>query len=123
MTKFVYFENKNEINKELRSKIVVIKEDIQNKRELFDLYSTQLNFPEYFGKNWDALYDCMIDLSWINEDIIIIIHNDIPLENNTFEKNKYIQLLIDVLSFWDNKNNHLLKIAFPKVFESEIEND
>ena len=24
-----------------------------------------LTFPDYFGRNWDAVYDCLTDLSWL----------------------------------------------------------
>jgi hypothetical protein len=24
-----------------------------------------LHFPDYFGHNWDAVYDCLTDLSWL----------------------------------------------------------
>ena len=35
-----------------------------------------LNFPDWFGKNWDALNDCLIDLSWLNgRGWVIIFEN------------------------------------------------
>ena len=32
-----------------------------------------LNFPDWFGKNWDALNDCLTDLSWLDGRGLVII--------------------------------------------------
>jgi len=37
---------------------------ITSTRELLAQLADQLRFPEYFGYNWDALYDCLSDLAW-----------------------------------------------------------
>lgn len=34
------------------------------------------DFPDYFGKNLDAVYDCLLDLVWILEPkVVLIIEN------------------------------------------------
>jgi hypothetical protein len=33
--------------------------------ELFDGIATSCGFPDYFGRNWNALKDCLLDFSWI----------------------------------------------------------
>jgi hypothetical protein len=33
--------------------------------DLFDRCASLLAFPEWFGRNWDALADCLADLSWL----------------------------------------------------------
>ena len=33
----------------------------QNKPDILELISTQFHFPAHFGKNFDALYDCLTD--------------------------------------------------------------
>jgi hypothetical protein len=35
-----------------------------DKRRLLDNIAQALEFPEWFGHNWDALEDCLTDLSW-----------------------------------------------------------
>lgn len=32
---------------------------------LFDALAEVLDFPDWFGRNWDALADCLGDLSWL----------------------------------------------------------
>ncbi|MBX3062380.1 MAG: barstar family protein [Anaerolineae bacterium] len=39
--------------------------DVRNKREVLHLLATRLQFPAYFGANWDALADMLGDLSWL----------------------------------------------------------
>ena len=33
---------------------------------VFEAFSRALDFPDWFGGNWDALEDCLTDLSWRN---------------------------------------------------------
>ena len=35
--------------------------NIHGKEELFIQLSNKLNLPDYFGFNWDALFDCLRD--------------------------------------------------------------
>lgn len=36
-----------------------------DKGDFFDHVSKAMRFPAWFGRNWDALADCLKDLSWI----------------------------------------------------------
>lgn len=36
-------------------------EDCHDKAQLLALTARQMRLPEYFGRNWDALYDCLTD--------------------------------------------------------------
>ena len=35
-----------------------------SKADALDAIGAALSFPEWYGRNLDALYDCLIDLSW-----------------------------------------------------------
>lgn len=36
----------------------------QDKESLLERFAAALAFPAWFGSNWDALEDCLTDLSW-----------------------------------------------------------
>jgi RNAse (barnase) inhibitor barstar len=36
-----------------------------DKSDLLTRIGAALEFPDWFGGNWDALYDCLDDLSWL----------------------------------------------------------
>jgi RNAse (barnase) inhibitor barstar len=37
---------------------------VRDKQHLLDAVAVAFRFPEWFGGNWDALEDCLTDLSW-----------------------------------------------------------
>ena len=37
---------------------------VRNKNEMLDAIGKALGFPEWFGHNWDALNDCLLDMGW-----------------------------------------------------------
>lgn len=37
---------------------------VASRAEALDAIGAALNFPAWYGRNLDALYDCLVDLSW-----------------------------------------------------------
>ena len=37
---------------------------MQDKEQLLAAIARELEFPTYFGMNWDALDECLVDMSW-----------------------------------------------------------
>src|SRR5436190_8742793 len=49
-----------------------------SKGEVLAAFAAALDFPDWFGRNWDALEDCLGDLSWRKADghVLLIAHFD-----------------------------------------------
>lgn len=47
------------------TRIMVVNEDMTDIDIFFKKVSKKLEFPDYFGYNWNALNDCLQDFSWL----------------------------------------------------------
>lgn len=47
--------------------------ELVNKRTTLEGIAAALSFPEWAGRNLDALYDCLTDLSWLPEGEHVLI--------------------------------------------------
>jgi RNAse (barnase) inhibitor barstar len=66
---------------------------------LFDAYARALSFPDWFGRNWDALWDLLADLSWLDGRSVAIVHEGLPrLEPDALAV--YVALLADAQVAW-----------------------
>jgi RNAse (barnase) inhibitor barstar len=64
--------------------------------QLFDEFAAALQFPYYFGENWDALEECVCDLEWLPNDPCLLFFTD---ANRLLvrEPGEKLALLLDVL--------------------------
>ena len=112
--------------------VIDIPAGINSKTNLLTAIAEAGGFPAYFGGNWDALEECLRDLSWIKEEKVIVLHRDIPLQSNPRDCRIYLEILRDVLNDWDSKSNeyhsspdgeffdHEVRVAFPSIFEDDV---
>jgi hypothetical protein len=52
---------------------------IRDAAALFDACADTLQFPAYFGNNWDALQDCLGDLSWLPPQPRVVLWDRVGL--------------------------------------------
>jgi len=60
--------------------------------DLFDEIAAALQFPYYFGENWDALDECLADLVWLVGDAYILFFTDAHrlLDRESAEKLEFL---------------------------------
>jgi RNAse (barnase) inhibitor barstar len=93
---------------------------ISARDQLFESLKRGLVFPDYFGGNWDALSECLRDLSWIRKRRVVIVHESIPvLEANILAA--YCDLLAECVRDWKGDDQHELVVVFPKESRSLLE--
>lgn len=63
---------------------------------LFEELFQRLRFPDYFGANWNALEECIRDLSWLPEGPVVIKHHDLPLTGDAGGQQTYLTILREV---------------------------
>src|SRR6478736_978494 len=79
----------------------------QSKQDVLDMIAAQFTFPQHFGKNFDALYDCMTDplhKSGPQPGFIVVLEH-IPA-NGKFDKEAREQLLDifrDTADYWSDR--------------------
>jgi RNAse (barnase) inhibitor barstar len=62
----------------------------------FDELAAALQFPYYFGENWDAVWDCITDLNWLRGLSYLVIFDS--AEYLLSESDRGFQVLLDELT-------------------------
>ena len=99
---FMYSPEKNYSNRNDGVFMIDLPVGIHDRDVLFDEYCLRGKFSAGFGRNWDALYDSLCDLSWLNSKKVVISHKDVPLLQSGKQAEVYIKILNDVVKSWQN---------------------
>ena len=72
---------------------------VAEKDVLLTRVSGALQFPDWFGRNWDALKDCLADLSWIDSrGHVLLFENMSALPSK--DQRVLVEILSDVAPLW-----------------------
>lgn len=92
----------------------------QSPAALFQEFSTALQFPYYFGQNWDALDECLCDLEWLsfNKLLLFIVNMDQLLFRETEVFPVFANILVDAARHWNDgrlESRKSLRLVFHTV--------
>ena len=86
--------------------------NVQRKEQLMTALATSLRLPEHFGRNWDALEECLTDLE-PNEGagyLLLYDHIDGLLESHPDQFDTLVEILRDAVASW-REDATLLKVV------------
>ncbi|GAA2720722.1 MULTISPECIES: barstar family protein [Streptomyces] len=89
---------------------------VHDKAAFLDACARDLDLPDWFGRNWDALADCLTDLSWWRETgkphgyLLLAedwgtFHKSAPADARTAEA-----ILTDAVDYWAESDSPLAVI-------------
>lgn len=90
---------------------VTIDDSTKGKEQLLKALAIGLAFPDYFGENWDALIDCLGNLSWLIKPEVIIDHPAVP-DLPEPELKLYLESLIDALARRTSDGRPRVRVLF-----------
>jgi RNAse (barnase) inhibitor barstar len=83
---------------------------LRRKHDLLRAVASGLKFPDYFGWNWDALEECLCDLSWLDAPAgIVLLHKYLPLANK-----RQRQIYFEILHHAQAQQKIPLRIVLPQ---------
>jgi hypothetical protein len=74
-----------------------VRAGVRDPHVLLEELASQLRFPDYFGANWNALEECVRDLSWLPDGPLVLKHHDLPLAGDVASQKTYLSILSDVV--------------------------
>lgn len=84
---------------------------------LFNEFSAALQFPDYFGENWDAFDECLNDLEWLPADAYLLFVSDIDkvLQNDEEAFKVFIKILLNSVSEWTTGRTYNTSFCTPPI--------
>lgn len=81
-----------------------------DKAQLMSLFAGALSFPPTFGHNWDALADCLADLSWLpaGGHALLLLNASSLQAHDTNTLDILIEVLADATAQWTARDTALL---------------
>ncbi len=81
-------------------------DELRSKEQLFECLAAQIPLPKYFGKNWDALEECLQDFRWQRAPGYLLIFEDFSAvrELPHPDLETLLQIFEETAHYWRNKN-------------------
>jgi RNAse (barnase) inhibitor barstar len=82
----------------------------------FQELARAMHFPDYFGRNWDAVYDCLTDLNWLPAAGYVLVLDGFD-RFATDEPDQWaigLKVLRDACAFWQPLTRPMYALLYGK---------
>lgn len=98
---------------------------MSNRSGLFGEFSNRLQFPDYFGSNWNALDECLADLDWLDLPgylLVIDSSRSVLSDEGTEVRRLFNGLLEDISGEWARSDPGIIfrTILSPQRVSTEV---
>ena len=107
-----HFHSVSEVREE---RTILVPSHLENKAALLVFLAQAIPLPDYFGKNWDALEECLADLSWLPGSKLTLEHEELPLKREPTNQQSYLLVLASAA-----KEEPNLRVVFPERCREEV---
>ncbi len=85
----------------------------RDKKAFLNAVAKTLAFPDYFGHNWDAFYDCLVDLEHDKGEGMLVLLRDASgfARAEPEEFAAAVDALQDAADFWEDEQKTLLVVV------------
>lgn len=97
-----------------KTRCLTIDHQYQDIEKFWDDFADGLAFPGYFGRNWNAFFDCLFYLRFD----VCLIHETLPFANSREDNILYLKCLAD--SFREPRAEFSLTAIFRQSLRSQI---
>lgn len=94
--------------------------EIKHYIEIHSVIQKELDFPDYYGRNWDAFWDCLTDMVGRPVNIKIIGIENVEKKFGIDESNILIDTLRDFKNYRNGKYAHEISIEIIRDNEKKM---
>ena len=76
--------------------------DVKTDEDLFAVVASAMQFPDYFGNNWDALDECLGDMDWLPaEGYLLVLRNASKgWSRNPYVLGRFVTAWLEASEYW-----------------------
>jgi hypothetical protein len=119
MQPFIFISDLSTLHDE-NALVLDVDPGLDAKESLFSWFAEHLNFPAYFGSNWDAFDEILRDLSWVKQRKVVLLHRDLPMSGKGTDQRIYLETLANAVRDWQSDPSHELVVAFDSSCELKL---
>ncbi|MDR5901132.1 barstar family protein [Halomonas icarae] len=79
-----------------------------SREALLDGLAASLAFPDHFGRNWDAAWDCLTELDWGEERALVVLVPAAPADEASMAA--FVELMQDAAEHWAARGHALVTL-------------